>query len=275
MARARIAPNLVPVTRRVIVDPRIAAAYGVPTGGPSQPLEVEDLWLEQVLQGEEWIAAVRVVVGESEQPVIGELRIFPNEGRSLAFAGRWSAELLGTHARSVPRGGLPATIVRRHIELSRYERKVRSSFAMAGQLGPLVPAAREFAEYLTEAGFAQATPKQPGRSKRGRRPIPELEYARLARDYVAADSRTGKPIAELARMYNQKPATIKSRVTRARNRGFLARAEKWGKAGGVLTPKAQAILASVTKTTSGTAVKQTVSGTVSARREGRKAKRCK
>ena len=227
------------------ITPAEAAAFNVP-----RDATVRELWIEDAIDGGPWMLAARVMPDANGNPIIGELRVFPKESRRPTDRpGQWSAQARGI-AAPVPRGGLPATILRRRIRLSDYESHVRRAF------GPLAELLRDpfrlasdhpdhpVAEMLTNligAGFVlrPSTPSQPGAV--GRRPVPDIEYAQLARDYVAAGK---NPIAELAQKWKKSPIWITSRVARARRRGFLTKASTQGKAEGQLTAKAEAILTS-------------------------------
>jgi hypothetical protein len=232
-------PRIIHGTRGVDADD--AAAFGVPRA------EVSETWIEHVLDGDDWMVAARVVPDPNGNAVIGELRVFPYEPkRPAGFAGQWSAAALGGRA-PVPRGGLPGTLLHRGIKLSHYERLLRNTFGIVAQLAglPETSPGRQALEQFKEAGF-RLKPRSPfGRQtadrRRGRQPVPAMEYARLARDYVAT---TEHPIATLAKQWEQSPAWVTSRIARARRYGFLTQAVKPGVKGGSLTEKAEAALKS-------------------------------
>src|SRR5215813_1022859 len=72
---------------------------------------VENIWMEAPLPSDErWLVAYRIVMQE-DRPQVAEVRVFPNEP-VRDTAGVWSAELLGSHVRSVPHGGLSTRMLR-------------------------------------------------------------------------------------------------------------------------------------------------------------------
>jgi hypothetical protein len=190
------------------------------------------------------MVAVRVVADPQGNAVIGELRVFPAEAnRPAGFAGQWSAAAFGTRAR-VPRGGLPGTLLRRQIKLSRYERVLRDALGMIASLEglPAEHLGHQTVRELKADGFRMAprSPFPPPRERgRGRRPVAGIEYARLARDYVAAAK---NPVATLAKAWGQNNRWVTSRIARARRYGFLTPATRAGVRGGTLTSKAIAVL---------------------------------
>jgi hypothetical protein len=82
--------------------------------------------------------------------------------------------------------------------------------------------------------IVRSAPRRPGGAGRDDR-----FYATWAKRYVDADPR--KRIKDLAETYSQKYGAVTQFIFDARERGLLSR-EGQGKSGGVLTPKALAIL---------------------------------
>src|SRR6185312_4155367 len=75
-----------------------------------QRITVRDAWFETPIDND-WIAAYRLVPGPQGEPLIGELRVFPNERIAGRPLGVWSAELLGSRV-TLPDGGLSADVLR-------------------------------------------------------------------------------------------------------------------------------------------------------------------
>ena len=104
--------------------------------------------------------------------------------------------------------------------------------------------ARKAVAQMKEDGFRMEPrspfPPPPERGP-GRQPIADIEYARVARDYVAA---TKNPVTTVAKAWGRRPAWVTSRIARARRYGFLTPAIKHGVRGGSLTDKARAVLES-------------------------------
>lgn len=236
-------PEMMHLLREVSVEPFEAAAYSVEAG----PAKIPDLWAECVSPDARWLAAARIVPDERGNPVIGELRIFPHERhrpREYDGSGCWGAEVLGTAVRGVPRGGVPGALLRRGIQLTVIRRQARSMVNTLLHIKGLPPdhVISRMVGRLAGSGFT-ARPRFPKkRSTLGRPRLTDLEYARLASDYVDAFNRSGRPIPELARTRKRAPAAIRSMVARARADGFLSPALMPGTGGGTLTPKTVQVL---------------------------------
>src|SRR3954454_17338404 len=98
----------VKVTRDVLVRHRSSLASVPPTQVKDLPdgwkqdagtylanVVVDNVWLEAPL-GDGWVVAYRVGAGPDGAPVVGEVRVFPDEAGHRP--GQWSAELLGVRA---------------------------------------------------------------------------------------------------------------------------------------------------------------------------------
>lgn len=240
-------PELHAFLREVVIEPYEATAYGATPG----PTKVSDVWTEAVLSDDRWLLAARIVPDERGNAVIAEVRIFPNERnrpREYSGSGCWGGEVLGAGATNIPRGGVPGTLLRRGVQLSEVERHARNMLNRSPWLRikglpddhPLVRAAAR----LSQVGFKASTrPMSPkGKSSLGRPRLDDRVYATLARDYVEAFNRTGRPVPELAKGRGKPPAAIRSMIARARDKGFLSTAVKHGTGGGTLTEKSLQIL---------------------------------
>jgi hypothetical protein len=198
---------------------------------------VPDGWLEAPL-GDGWIAAYRLVLQDGH-PVLGELRIFPDDPRqrnARKLPGRWRGELDGVTAR-VPRGGLSARLLRQ----VRPGFHVRHLTAFLDQLHRTRPELFTPGRGLASIGFTR--PGQRTGPRRGRPSRPAIFYARLAAAYVASIERGSlHPVRDLARRFRLQPSQARDAVHQARRRGFLTGSGKQGALGGALTDQARQLL---------------------------------
>ncbi len=231
------------------LDRHVVKRLKLPSGSV-QPLRREDVddlrlvrheaaWLETNLNSE-WRAAYRLVV-QGGEPVIAELRIFPREAGPRE-PGTWRGEWLGVRA-PVPRGGLMARTLRR----------LRPGIVPA-QLGEILDAlSARFGPSLFEADGLMGrlelpANRPPASARRGRTPLPDAFYASLAHSYVRAlRAGTRQPVEAVAKKRKLSLARVRDLLHKARVRGFLTFPSKQGRAGGMLTPKAQAVLKAAQK----------------------------
>jgi len=222
------------------------------TGGEKT---VSDAWIEAPISepGDPrplWVCAIRFVKGRHGEPVIGELRIFPNEPYppNDHTPGRWSAEEKGYRA-TVPNGGITARLLR------AFRIGDRAKFVTTMQQNARRERDRERREqgsvtspYLKDpitrwlAASARGR-KAPAPPRHRRKDLSDFDCARLAREYadlIAEGNR--QPIATLAGSHRLTKTTIRMRIHLARKRGFLSRAGQ-GYGGGTLTPAARRLLA--------------------------------
>ncbi len=187
----------------------------------------QEAWLEVELDGG-WIAAYRLMAQEG-RPVVGEVRVFPNESAPRE-QGRWSAERLGDQA-PVPFGGVPARVLR--------QLRVREHLSL---IDDVVEQHQEqsFRLELLDHGFTQVA------MEAGRRGRSDLFYAEIASAYVRLLGEHA-PINQLRRQLQDleglhfAEATIRDFVNQARHRGLLTSSPP-GRPGGELTSKAREIL---------------------------------
>jgi hypothetical protein len=89
--------------------------------------------------------------------------------------------------------------------------------------------------------------RKPRRGRRGPKGWPEVDYARLAADYVTAcESGSRSPVADVAKVSGMTVSALRAALRRAQARGLLMR-QTGGRAGGQLTPRAEALLRQRTK----------------------------
>ena len=221
-----------------------------PDGGPARMTvtprrrgrrTVNDVWIEQALAGTSagWILASRVIVDDRGLPVIAEIRVFPDEpkrwvsdpliGRVPLDPGEWSAKALGWDARrSVPRGGLPATLIRRGLPLAEHVDHARRTFTLVAESrtrqGTTSTLDDTFAA-LEAAGYpllpvpAVATGTK---TRRGRPPLWSAgDCARVALVYDTALTAKTSPIKAVAAAEGITDANAKNLVAKARKLGQL------------------------------------------------------
>jgi transposase-like protein len=168
---------------------------------------------------------------KKSQPVIGEVRIFPNDGlTNPSVDATWSAELLGFDAKGTPLGGLTSRFVKTKINLGAVQ-------ALVGQIlaSRHIPVVREFTDRMVDSEREAIV-----RKRRGGRP--DAFYASIANEYIQLPN-TGsrRPVADIAQPHGWKPSQVRDMIRQARERGLLSFFE-WGRVGGQLTPLAQALL---------------------------------
>jgi hypothetical protein len=198
-------------------------------------INIEDLWLEVPIRDGSWIAAYRLLPQDGA-PVIGEVRLFPNE-QTRSVAGSWSGELLGTRAK-VPPGGITHRLLR--------ELRVGHHLSVMGQIFHNIRRQGAEEEFLTQHGITRplVVPAVAGR-RRGRKPFPDRFYAELARDYVTAIARgSERPAADVARKRGlRRPDRVRDMLHEARKRGLLTPTPVGRRQGGDLTDAARTLLA--------------------------------
>ncbi len=234
-------PTVVHDTRRVqrLLDLEVARRVGVPHA--TTPIQgvvavmVPEHWVGTRIDAD-WSAYFRII-SQNGQPVIGEVRIFPNErpGAPAQAAGQWSAEALGVHAK-VPRGGITSRLIKNKLKIPMIQDSARDLTAFA-HVGPEDEQEPALATLRQE--FAPPIAKK---TKRGRIGQDDLFYVQLAAEYanlLASGNR--KPVAAIATRRRLPRATVRDAIRQARQKGFLTEAFH-GRPTGVLTPAAFEVL---------------------------------
>ncbi len=167
-----------------------------------------------VLDIEGWTIRYRLVPDEGV-PVVGELQIIPKK------------------KNVVPSGGLSTRVLRSVAfgPVLRFGNRALAHFSREPRYpgGPL-PIGAALPVFATKA--------RGGRPRR-----PDLFYARIARDYVAAlAAGSRKPVDRLAGAAGVPVGRMRMMVHEARERRLLAGGGHQGKAAGALTEKARALL---------------------------------
>lgn len=200
-------------------------------------VSMSELWIESPLD-EHWLVAYRIVI-QRARAVVSEVRVFPNESsprQSGVWSGAWRG-VGGKTAASVPLGGVTTRLLRRvrlghdvHSLPRIVERIVR-------EYGRVPPGLVRCGVSVTPAAGSPRTG-----SGRGRPALPPHTYARIAAAYAKAVARgSTRPVQELADRFEQPVARMRSRIQRARARGYLEPGVQ-GQAGGRLTPLAKRLL---------------------------------
>ncbi len=225
-------------------------------------VQVDEAWLEvQLDRG--WLCAYRLVPKDG-RPVVAEVRVYP-AGSGKEPPGQWRGEWLGGRAH-VPHGGVTSRLLRL-VRVGQHG-KIR------GQIFKRMEewAAKDFPEFLKRLPKAKQkqwakltagkdiddfyfyTPKQAlrdlgllphtaTRPKRGRKGLPDLEYARAAARYAKAlDAGSKQPVLVVSRARRISVDQARDLIYRARRGGMLTPAGGHGRASGYLTPKAKKLL---------------------------------
>lgn len=202
-----------------------------------------EVW-QEVPIGAGWTAALRVGV-QNGHPIVAELRVFPAEP-GVRDAGRWSVEPLGIAeaARFVPPGGLttrklrdvkiaePLVAALPHISGSIAS--TRAAYVGVDDPGDL-PLVVPGMESAAGAGVKRNRAAQ----------VSDRELANFAARYMrlAESPTTSRMVSRaLAKELGENVGRVRQLTHAARRRGLLTGGGK-GRAGGVLTAKARALLA--------------------------------
>ncbi|SRR6266571_1061956 len=199
----------------------------------------DEAWIE-VPMDDGWVAAYRLV-GRRGQPVIAEVRLFPNES-TREIAGQWSGE-----SASVPLGGVPGRILRRL--------RLRDAIELFPQF--VANWQRRHGKGPAKAVLGRvrlSTSKAVARRPVGRAGHPDEFYVRWAQAYLDRISAgSPHPVRDLSedpptpiegfvsRGDYVDPETVRAILNRARRRKLLTEAPP-GRPGGELTPRALAVL---------------------------------
>lgn len=194
---------------------------------------VRETWLEDSL-GDGWRIAYRLVP-QAGLPVIGEIRVYPDEPERRGDAGEWSAHELGDTA-SVPAGGLPIRALRR-ISLEDAQRNFHEIFRSVHEQYPDDPLWVLETWSVDPAILSRQLSRHPGRGGRS-----DAFYAQLAFLYTST-VQTGqpRPLEHLAKELARPSGHVRQLLATARERGLLTRSTR-GRAGGELTEKARRTL---------------------------------
>ena len=162
---------------------------------------------------------------------MAELRVFPVDpgpGESKRPAGQWRGEYGG--GEHVPRAGLTARQIHQ-VRLGTFKDVLRAVLARDGE------ALAELKDFFPDLPQVITRPVTRGRKGRS-----DTELATIASVYATAYLEKVPPVPAIAKRFRLSLSQARDAVFRARQRGFLTPAEKQGRAGGMLTPQAQALL---------------------------------
>ncbi len=210
--------------------------------GINREIWVSETWVESRLT-KDWICAYRLLIDDSGQPHVGEIRLFPYEKQGRRnppgdekqdphnSPGEWSARFLGNKAEA-PTGGITADLIRK-IKIKEPQ-TVMAKFLewVAGEHPHLFES-----NFLIDRNIL--APPETGRRKR----IADEFYAEAAKLYSEA-IKLGKrkPVMFVQKKMGISEGKAKRSVYEARRRKLLTPAPKTGSSGGQLTPKARRIL---------------------------------
>jgi hypothetical protein len=258
--RLKGSPGVEIASRVVAIDPDYAAFRDLAAdtewqsrnGRRLSTVQPRDLWIEEPLSDYQgWTIASRVIADDRGVPVIAELRIFPSpsqdEDRWRAL-GEWKAEVMGSRAKPVPRGGVTATMLRR--SAAHRVGAHQHTLATMRWLAPIKPlAARSHTHQalgavssaFEEAGIAYRDPfahiktkLAPGVKKNRGRPEKwtTLDYLRTALVYDNAVSDGGSPVQAVSAAFKGMTlAQARNMIARARRDGIIPKAPAQGTAG--------------------------------------------
>ena len=205
-----------------------------------------------------WIVAFRLT-NQRGQPVIAELRMFPDEldeQYPRRAPGRWRGEYGAT--ATVPPGGLTARALRQirtqafktdlraimarkitvEMEKAEIEKANDGKRALKGTRREGTWGQDEWESVFPAVPLSTVKPL----ATRGRKGRSDIELARIAATYETAYL-SGRPaIAAVAKTSGLSLTRARDAVRRARVRGLLSEASKQGKGGGLVTPLAREIL---------------------------------
>jgi hypothetical protein len=204
---------------------------------PSHPVEDiglilnRSVWVE-IPPADRWIAAFRLV-NKGGVPVVAELRVFPAETdprrERKRPAGQWRGEY--GDAESVPRAGLTARLIHNQVRLGTFKDVLRTVLSRHGVA--LKSLALDF------PNLPQASPRPATRGRKGR---PHAVLAKIAAVYARAYLANSPPIPAVRDRFRLSLSQARDAVFRARTLNLLTPADKQGRAGGMLTPQARALL---------------------------------
>lgn len=210
------------------------------SGGPQMTTgPYGETWIEQPLPApwEKWIVASRVLPDDRGVPVIAEVRIFPHEKhRRPDRPGQWAIDTrdLAAAREALPRGGMPATALRRGVPLSAHATLAGRFLLSLAQLGratdekgtQLFPGQRRAADQLASEGFDLRTPQPAApRSNRGR-PLrwTAADLARVALMFDDAIRAGQSPTPAIAAALRESTAVARNLIKKARALGKLRKA---------------------------------------------------
>jgi len=204
----------------------------------------QSVWFEARLPSR-WLAAFRLA-NQRGQPVIAELRVFPDDG-GKHHPGEWRGTY-GTTA-TVPPGGLSARVLRqiRTRAFRKALRNITTNILKASERQAADPPAgstvadgwREQLDTIFPGVPISSVPPRTGHGRKGRS---DHELARIAAVYERAYLADRPSIDAVAKAHRLSLTRARDAVRRARARGLLTGGGKQGEGGGRLTPLAQKLL---------------------------------
>jgi len=213
-------------------------------------VRADDLWVEEHLaEAPNWVLASRVIGDDRGVPVISEIRIFPapSEDDQYRAPGEWAAQIIGSRARPIPRGGISASTLRKAAAVAiKRHAKTAAVLRWTRTLGKLPHRDGAFgiiAKTIASAGISAKNPfdsvrqqkkgSSDGPLRRGR-PVKwsPADYARIALTYDDAVRAGASPIQAVMKVHRLGHAQARNLIARARSSGhkFIREAPKQGQA---------------------------------------------
>lgn len=191
---------------------------------------------------ESWRVNLRLQ-GRNGHPVLSEVRIFPAE--TDAPPGRWSGDVT-----SVDAGGLRPDLVK-NVAIGALRNQAIQRLTDPDDPSWINGWPNPHENWYDTAFYSgiEANADADVPTRPGRQAISDEELALTARYYTEAQGTAAKSALEYTRIQMEdrhgvflSKGTVGGRIHKARRRGFLTPAEKQGKGGGTLTPRARDVL---------------------------------
>ena len=203
-------------------------------------MERMDVWFEVPLEGNWQTAPWRVayrVRPSGDRVVVAEVRVFPHLGSPGAPPGEWNVE-----TGVVPEGGMPARLIRDGLVLGTHIHDWLPAFLNRTRKRYPFFIFKE----LEQLGYPAKVRKGPGaRAGRGSKGRTDRELAELAAVYVTKRGERAQ-VAATAEEVGLPTTAVRDALHKAREKGVLTPTQQ-GRAGGELTPRAEALLRQASK----------------------------
>ena len=184
------------------------------------------VWIEQRLDGpwSDWMVASRIIPDDRGQPAVAELRVFPYQPNTRTYlrpAGQWDQS-----RTTMPRGGLPATLLRRGIQLGEQLEAARVALrGVAAIQHARLPSDHPVSQLpwdLRDVGFELGAAKTVSETSRRGRPRrwEADDYARVALTYDDAVRAGRSPVEAVQKAERVTPSIAANLIARARSEKY-------------------------------------------------------